>query len=60
MAMVSCCCRRQWLLLLRSLGRMPPDRLVHAADGLMGLLALTLVLYACYGWLSREDAVRLS
>ncbi|WP_136650252.1 ABC transporter permease [Paracoccus aeridis] len=24
------------------------------------LLALTLVLYACYGWLSREDAVRLS
>ena len=34
-----------WLLLLRSLGRMPPDRLVHAADGLMGLLALTLVLY---------------
>ena len=24
------------------------------------LQALTLVLYACYGWLSREDAVRLS
>ncbi|MDQ1154015.1 hypothetical protein [Brevundimonas sp. SORGH_AS_0993] len=34
-----------WLLLLRAVETMPPERLVHATDGLMGLLALILVLY---------------
>ncbi len=34
-----------WLLLMRAVGRTPPDRLPETARGLMGLLALILVLY---------------
>lgn len=34
-----------WALLMRTVGRMPAEMLPHAADGLMGLLALILVLY---------------
>jgi len=34
-----------WLLLMRTLARMPAERLPRVADGLMGLLALILVLY---------------
>lgn len=34
-----------WLLLMRTVGRMPPERLPETTRGLMGLLALILVLY---------------
>jgi len=34
-----------WILLMRAVGRMPPAMLPKAMDGLMGLLALILVLY---------------
>ena len=34
-----------WALLMRTVGRMPAEMLPHAADGLMGLIALMLVLY---------------
>lgn len=34
-----------WALLMRTVGRMPAEMLPHAADGLMGLLALILLLY---------------
>ncbi|MFN7128587.1 MAG: hypothetical protein ACK4OJ_05925 [Brevundimonas sp.] len=34
-----------WLLLMRTLARMPPEMLPKITDGLMGLLALILILY---------------
>jgi len=34
-----------WVLLMRTVGRMPPEMLPRMTDGLMGLLALILVLY---------------
>lgn len=34
-----------WVLLMRTVGRMPPEMLPKMTDGLMGLLALILVLY---------------
>ena len=34
-----------WILLMRAVGRMPSVLLPRVADGLMGLLALILVLY---------------
>ena len=34
-----------WELLMRTVGRMPPEMLPKMTDGLMGLLALILVLY---------------
>lgn len=34
-----------WVLLMRTVGRMPPQMLPKMTDGLMGLLALILVLY---------------
>jgi len=34
-----------WILLMRTVGRMPPEMLPEITDGLMGLLALILVLY---------------
>ena len=34
-----------WVLLMRTVGRMPPEMLPRITDGLMGLLALILVLY---------------
>lgn len=34
-----------WALLMRAVGRTPPEKLPQMADGLMGLLALILVLY---------------
>ncbi|WP_428062413.1 hypothetical protein [Brevundimonas sp.] len=34
-----------WVLLMQVVGRMPPQMLPRTADGLMGLLALILVLY---------------
>ena len=34
-----------WVLLMRTVGRMPADMLPRITDGLMGLLALILVLY---------------
>ncbi|GAW40389.1 hypothetical protein SH203_00787 [Brevundimonas sp. SH203] len=34
-----------WVLLMQVVGRMPPTMLPRTADGLMGLLALILVLY---------------
>lgn len=34
-----------WVLLMRAVGRMPPEMLPKLTDGLMGLLALILVLY---------------
>lgn len=34
-----------WLLLMRSVARMPADTLPRITDGLMGLLALILILY---------------
>lgn len=34
-----------WVLLMRTVGRMPAGMLPRIADGLMGLLALILVLY---------------
>ena len=33
-----------WVLLMRTVGRMPPEMLPKMTDGLMGLLALILVL----------------
>ncbi|QCR00137.1 hypothetical protein E7T10_12585 [Brevundimonas sp. SGAir0440] len=34
-----------WVLLMRTVGRMPPEMLPRITDGLMGLLALILALY---------------
>ncbi|WP_312185930.1 hypothetical protein [Brevundimonas vesicularis] len=34
-----------WVLLMRTVGRMPAEMLPRITDGLMGLLALILVLY---------------
>lgn len=34
-----------WVLLMRTVGRMPPEMLPKMTDGLMGLLALILILY---------------
>ncbi|WP_374321713.1 hypothetical protein [Brevundimonas sp.] len=34
-----------WVVLMQVVGRMPPQMLPRTADGLMGLLALILVLY---------------
>ena len=34
-----------WLLLMRAVERTPPEMLPETAEGLMGLLALILVLY---------------
>ena len=34
-----------WVLLMRTVGRIPADMLPRITDGLMGLLALILVLY---------------
>lgn len=34
-----------WLLLMRTVGRMPAEMLPKMTDGLMGLLALILILY---------------
>ena len=34
-----------WVLLMRTVGRVPPEMLPKMTDGLMGLLALILVLY---------------
>ena len=34
-----------WVLLMRTVGRMPAETLPRITDGLMGLLALILVLY---------------
>ncbi len=34
-----------WALLMRAVGRTQPENLPQVADGLMGLLALILVLY---------------
>lgn len=34
-----------WALLMRAVGRTRPENLPQVADGLMGLLALILVLY---------------
>lgn len=34
-----------WVLLMRTVGRMPPEMLPRITDGLMDLLALILVLY---------------
>lgn len=34
-----------WVLLMRTVGRMPAEMLPKMTDGLMGLLALILVLY---------------
>ncbi|GAA0755017.1 MAG: hypothetical protein ACT6R7_04310 [Brevundimonas aurantiaca] len=34
-----------WVLLMRTVGRTPPEMLPKMTDGLMGLLALILVLY---------------
>lgn len=34
-----------WLLLYRVIGRAPPERLPEIAGGLMGLIALMLLLY---------------
>lgn len=38
-------CALVWLLLRRAVERTPPETLPRLADGLMGLLALSLVIY---------------